>query len=57
MTKPSRAEIKKMYISLILQDSKTQQESELSCNVALVAIGRKPYIEGLGLEKLGIELT
>ena len=40
-----------------MQDSKTQQESKLSCNVALVAIGRKPYIEGLGLEKLGIELT
>ena len=47
----------KSSISLILQDSKTQQERKLSCNDALVAIGRKPYIEGLGLEKLGIELT
>ena len=30
-------------------------KSTLECDVVLVAAGRKPYSEGLGLEKLGIE--
>ncbi len=47
----------KTSVSLTLVDSKTQEETELSCNVALVAVGRKPHIDGLGLKKLGVELT
>lgn len=47
----------KTSLGLILENSNTGEESKISCDVALVAVGRKPYIEGLGLEKLGIELT
>ena len=30
---------------------------EMECDAVLVAIGRKPYTEGLGLEDVGVELT
>jgi dihydrolipoamide dehydrogenase len=32
-------------------------EHQLDADVVLVATGRKPYIEGLGLDSLGVELT
>jgi len=51
------AKLSKASVSLTLQDSKTQKETELICNIVLIAIGRKPYVEGLGLDRLGIELT
>ncbi len=33
------------------------KESKLKADVVLVAIGRKPYAEGLGLEEIGVEKT
>ncbi len=38
-----------------LEDRLTQQVSELACSHVLVATGRKPYSEGLGLEKVGLQ--
>ncbi|MDF1874073.1 dihydrolipoyl dehydrogenase [Vannielia sp.] len=36
---------------------KDDSDHELKADVVLVATGRKPYVEGLGLEALGIEMT
>jgi dihydrolipoamide dehydrogenase len=47
----------KTSVSLTLLDSKTEEESKLTCNIALVAVGRKPHTDGLGLETMGVELT
>ncbi|EQA43973.1 dihydrolipoyl dehydrogenase [Leptospira broomii serovar Hurstbridge str. 5399] len=33
------------------------KESELDADVVLVAIGRRPFIEGIGLEDAGVQLT
>lgn len=35
---------------------KDDSEHSLDANVVLVATGRKPYVEGLGLESLGVEM-
>lgn len=37
--------------------NKKKKEVELEAEYCLVAVGRKPYTEGLGLEKIGIELN
>ncbi len=36
---------------------KDDSEAVLDADVVLVATGRKPYTEGLGLDKLGVEMT
>lgn len=41
-------------VSLSLQDDKEKTE-ELTCDRVLVAVGRRPYSEGLGLEAAGVE--
>ncbi len=33
------------------------KKSEIDCDVVLVSVGRKPYTEGLGLEKLGVKTS
>ena len=33
-----------------------QEGSEIECDAVLLSVGRKPYTEGLGLEKIGLEL-
>lgn len=41
-------------VVLSLEDVKTSAKEEIVVNVALVAIGRKPYTDNLGLDKIGI---
>ncbi|SDE10674.1 dihydrolipoamide dehydrogenase [Paracoccus isoporae] len=36
---------------------KDDSEKEMSADVVLLATGRRPYVEGLGLDKLGVEMT
>jgi dihydrolipoamide dehydrogenase len=54
-TQVSAARVEANGVTLTLKDAKDQQ-SELGCDVVLVAVGRKPYHEGLGLESAGVEL-
>ena len=44
-------------VKLVLADAKTGEETEMSCDIALVSVGRKPNTDGLGLEDLGVEMT
>ncbi|MGB0810830.1 MAG: FAD-dependent oxidoreductase, partial [Candidatus Puniceispirillaceae bacterium] len=44
-------------VKLVLADAKTGEETEMSCDIALVSVGRKPNTDGLGLEDLGVEIT
>ncbi|PGH01443.1 dihydrolipoyl dehydrogenase [Blastomyces parvus] len=43
-------------IVLNVEAAKGGKEQTLDADVVLVAIGRKPYTEGLGLEKVGLEV-
>jgi len=36
---------------------KKETEHQIDADVVLVATGRKPYVDGLGLDKLGVEMT
>ena len=51
------AKATKSGVELTIADAQTNEEKTLKCDVALVAVGRRPNIEGLGLEALGVELT
>jgi dihydrolipoamide dehydrogenase len=42
-------------VRLAVANRKNEREETLEADVALVAIGRRPYTEGLGLEALGVE--
>ncbi|KAI5296426.1 dihydrolipoamide dehydrogenase precursor [Ascosphaera atra] len=42
-------------IKIDIEASKGGKEQTLDADVVLVAIGRRPYTEGLGLDKIGIE--
>lgn len=45
---------KQVTLKVSMADQSTQ---ELSCDAVLVCIGRKPYTQGLGLEKVGIKVN
>ncbi len=50
------AEKKDDKVCLSLKDMITNEQTSITADVALVAIGRKPYVKGLGLDKVGVEL-
>ena len=43
-------------VTLTLEPAKGGESQELVCNVVLVAIGRRPFTEGLGLKELGVAM-
>lgn len=45
----------KTAVTLTMEPSKGGAKETLSADIVLVAIGRRPYTEGLGLEDLGVE--
>jgi len=54
-TKVTGAEKLKSKIKLTMEPAAGGDEETLDCDVLLVAIGRRPYTQGLGLEALGVE--
>jgi dihydrolipoamide dehydrogenase len=55
-TKVTAAKSVRAGVSLTLEPAKGGEPSTLDCDVVLVAIGRRPYTEGLGLEAAGVAL-
>ncbi len=57
-TKVVGAERREGGVRLLIEPSKGEGTREsLDADVVLVAIGRRPYTQGLGLETVGVELT
>ncbi|MBI2240014.1 MAG: dihydrolipoyl dehydrogenase [Magnetospirillum gryphiswaldense] len=54
-TKVTKAEKKGKAVTLTLEPAAGGTPEELKADVVLVAIGRKPYTDGLGLENVGVE--
>ncbi|KAJ3552014.1 hypothetical protein NM688_g4383 [Phlebia brevispora] len=55
-TKVLSAEKKDGKVYLKTEAAKGGKEDTLEADVVLVAVGRRPYTQGLGLDKLGVEL-
>jgi dihydrolipoamide dehydrogenase len=54
-TKVTSAKTGKNGVDLTLEPAAGGEEEKLSTDVVLVAVGRKAYTEGLGLESVGVE--
>ena len=54
--KVTGADAKGKGVSLTLEPAKGGATEKLAADVVLVSIGRKPYIDGLGLDKVGVKL-
>jgi dihydrolipoamide dehydrogenase len=55
-TKVTAAKPGKTGVTLTVAPAKGGSEETLKCDVVLVAIGRVPYTEGVGLEDAGVEM-
>ncbi|KAI6219207.1 Dihydrolipoyl dehydrogenase, mitochondrial [Aphelenchoides besseyi] len=55
-TKVTQASKNGDTITVSVEGAKDGKKEELECDVLLVAIGRRPYSEGLGLENVGLKL-
>tara|TARA_R110000787_G_scaffold16622_33_gene51092 strand:- start:2616 stop:4037 length:1422 start_codon:yes stop_codon:yes gene_type:complete len=55
-TKVTGAKKTKTAVTLTMEPVKGGDAEEFKADVVLVAIGRRPYTEGLGLEKVGVKL-
>ena len=47
----------KAGVTLTMEASEGGKAEKLKADVVLVAIGRRPYIDGLGLDKVGVEIS
>lgn len=56
-SKVTGAKKSKSSVTLTVEPAKGGDAEELKADVVLVAIGRRPYLDGLGLDKLGVKLT
>ncbi len=56
-TKVTGAKNDKSGVTLTMEPADGGKKENLKADVVLVAIGRRPYIEGLGLDKAGVEVT
>lgn len=55
-TKVTGAKAKKTGVTLTVEPAKGGEAEQIEADYVLVAIGRKPHTEGLGLEAAGVEL-
>ena len=55
--KVTKAETTGTGVTLTVEPSKGGAAETLQADVVLVAIGRRPYVAGLGLDKAGVKLT
>ena len=53
-TKVTGAETGKAGLTLTVEPAQGGEDETLSCDVVLVAIGRRPFSDGLGLDELGV---
>jgi dihydrolipoamide dehydrogenase len=56
-SKVTKAETTDAGVTLTVEPSKGGAAEILEADVVLVAIGRRPYVAGLGLDKVGVKLT
>ena len=56
-TKVTGAAVGNESITLTVEPSKGGEPQQVEADVVLVAIGRRPYTDGLGLEEMGIEVN
>ena len=56
-SKVTGAKTTKSQVTLTVEPAKGGDSEEIKGDVVLVAIGRRPYLAGLGLDKLGVKLT
>ena len=55
-TKVVGAKVGNDGVALALEPAQGGAQEELTCDVVLVAVGRRPYTDGLGLETVGVAL-
>jgi len=55
-TKVTGANVKPNSITLVTEPRDGGAKEEISCDVVLCSVGRRPYVDGLGLEKVGVKL-
>lgn len=56
-TKVTGAKSDKAGVTLSMEPAEGGKAETLKADVVLVAIGRRPYVEGLGLDNAGVEMT
>ena len=47
----------KTAVTVTVEPAAGGKSEEIKCDVVLVAVGRKPYTQGLGLEDVGVKMT
>ena len=55
-TKVNKAEVDGAIVKLELENAKSGDKQNIEADVVLVSVGRRPYTENLGLEKLGVKV-
>ncbi len=55
-SKVTGAKTSKKGVNVTVEPASGGKAEKLDAEIVLMAIGRKPYIEGLGLDKIGVEL-
>ena len=56
-SKVTKAEVSDSGVTLTVEPSTGGAAETLQADIVLVAIGRRPYVAGLGLDKVGVKLT
>jgi len=55
-TKVTGANMQPNSITLVTEAREGGKKEEMGCDVVLCSVGRRPYLDGLGLDKVGVKL-